>query len=108
MSNKSNRLQNRITILLAILILLPSMYGFVGKFIEFIHVFRGVPGGQFAVAPILNYLLASLGFFCLLLWAAGKGMFRDIENPKQQMLDREAELDARSAQPSLVPAKKHQ
>jgi hypothetical protein len=87
-------LQNRITILLAILILLPSMYGFVGKFIEFIHVFRGVPGGQFAVAPILNYLLASLGFFMLLLWAASNGMFNNIEQPKYDMLENESRLDA--------------
>jgi hypothetical protein len=70
------------------------MYGFVGKFIEFVHVFRGVPGGQFAVAPILNYLLASLGFFMLLLWAAANGMFTNIEQPKYAMLENEARLDA--------------
>src|SRR4051812_41562265 len=87
--DKTARLKNRITILLAFLILLPSMYGFVGKFIEFIHVFREVQGGQFAVAPILNYLLASLGFFMLLLWAAGNGMFNNIEEPKHSMLENE-------------------
>ena len=103
-----NEWQFRITILLAVLILIPSGYGFVGKFIELINVAKGEAGGAFAIAPIMNYLLASLGFFCLLLWAAGKGMFRDIENPKHQMLDREAELDARSAQPALVAMKKHQ
>lgn len=90
---KSLRLQNRITLLLAFLILVPSLYGFVGKFIEFIHVFRGVSGGQFAVAPMLNYLLASLGFFMLLLWAASNGMFNSIERPKHQMLENEARLD---------------
>ena len=90
-----NEWQFRITILLAVLILIPSGYGFVGKFIELINVAKGEAGGAFAVAPIMNYLLASLGFFCLLLWAAGRGMFRDIENPKHQMLLREAELDAR-------------
>ena len=89
----SNEWQFRITILLAVLILIPSGYGFIGKFIELINVARGEAGGAFAVAPIMNYLLASLGFFCLLLWAAGRGMFRDIEKPKQQMLDREALLD---------------
>lgn len=102
-----NEWQFRITILLAVLILIPSGYGFVGKFIELINVAKGEAGGAFAVAPIMNYLLASLGFFCLLLWAAGRGMFRDIENPKHQMLDREAALDSRSAQPSLAPVKKH-
>jgi hypothetical protein len=90
-----NEWQYRITILLAVLILIPSGYGFIGKFIELINVAKGEAGGAFAVAPIMNYLLASLGFFCLLLWAAGRGMFRDIENPKHEMLLREAQLDAR-------------
>lgn len=98
MSANPSRWQNRITILLAFLILLPSMYGFVGKFIEFIHVFRGVPGGQFAVAPMLNYLLASAGFFMLLLWAAANGMFTNIEQPKFVMLENEARLDAAQQQ----------
>lgn len=89
--------QVRITLLLAVLILIPSGYGFVGKFAELIHVFRGEPGGAFAVAPMMNYLLASLGFFCMLLWAAGRGMFRDIENPKHAMLEHEELLDRRGA-----------
>lgn len=101
-----NDWQFRITILLAVLILIPSGYGFIGKFIELINVAKGEAGGAFAVAPIMNYLLASLGFFCLLLWAAGRGMFRDIENPKHQMLEREAELDARSAEQCLVHVRK--
>jgi hypothetical protein len=93
MSRHTTNLQVRITLLLAVLILIPSGYGFAGKFIELIRVFRGEPGGAFAVAPMMNYLLASLGFFCLLLWAAGRGMFRDIESPKHEMLERESELD---------------
>ena len=48
------------------------------------------------VAPIANYLLASLGFFCLLLWAAARGMFRDIERPKYDMLAQEEALDRKS------------
>jgi len=89
----TNQLQVRITLLLAVLILIPSGYGFAGKFIELIHVFRGEPGGAFAVAPMMNYLLASLGFFCLLLWASAHGMFRDIESPKFDMLAHEEILD---------------
>jgi nitrogen fixation-related uncharacterized protein len=73
------------------------MYGFVGKFIEFVHVFRGVPEGRFAVAPMLNYILASLGFLMLLLWAAANGMFHDMEQPKHSFLDNEARLDAASS-----------
>lgn len=83
-----------ITVILAVLILIPSMLGFVTKFIELVAVLRGDPEGIFTITPILNYLLASLGFFCLLLWAMGGGMFRDIEQPKQTMLDHEAQLDA--------------
>jgi len=93
MAEHTSSWQVRITLLLAVLILIPSGYGFVGKFIELIHVFRGEPGGAFAVAPMANYLLASLGFFCMLLWAASRGMFRDIEAPKYDMLKHEELLD---------------
>jgi hypothetical protein len=93
MAKQTNRMQVRITLLLAVLILIPSGYGFAGKFIELIRVYRGESDGAFAVAPMMNYLLASLGFFCLLLWAAAHGMFRDIESPKVEMLEREDMLD---------------
>lgn len=97
--SKSDRWANWTTVILGILILIPSMYGFIGKFIEFVHIYRGTPGGEFAVAPIVNYLLATLGFFCLLLWATAHGMFRDMERPKYEMLKNETLLD-RSA-PSI-------
>jgi hypothetical protein len=82
----NNKLQVRITLLLAVLILIPSGYGFVGKFIELVRVYRGESEGAFAVAPMMNYLLASLGFFFMLLWAASQGMFRNMETPKYDML----------------------
>lgn len=85
------------TMILAVAILIPSMYGFVGKFIEFIHVFREDPSGAFAVAPMLNYLLASAGFLMLLVWAAANGMFTDMERPKHEMLENEDRLDGRSS-----------
>ena len=83
------------TIVLALLILIPSMLGFIAKFIELVAVLNGEPDGVFALTPILNYLLASLGFFCLLMWAAGRGMFHDVELPKRAMLEREDLLDGR-------------
>ena len=89
-----SRRKGWITLVMAILILLPSLYGFAGKFIEFVHIYRGTGGGEFAVAPILNYLLASAGFFCMLLWASWNGMFRDVERPKHEFLDNEARIDA--------------
>jgi hypothetical protein len=93
MARHANRLQQMVTLLLATLILIPSGYGFVGKFVELIHVYRGESEGAFAVAPMVNYLLASLGFVCLLLWATAGGMFHDIEQPKFELLKREELLD---------------
>lgn len=87
----------RITLILAVLILIPSLYGFGSKFYEFVHIYRGETDGAFAVAPIINYLLASAGFFLLLLWATMNGMFRDIERPKFTLLEREAQLDRKNA-----------
>jgi hypothetical protein len=84
---------NLITLVFAVLILVPSMIGFVMKFMEFIHTFRDDAAGAFAITPMVNYLLASLGFLCLLLWSVANGMFRDMEKPKQIMLEREAMLD---------------
>lgn len=83
------------TWILAILILIPSIWGFGSKFVEFVALFRGDVDGVFAISPIMNYLLASLGFFCLLCWAMLNGMFRDIEQPKIDMLKTEEMLDAR-------------
>jgi hypothetical protein len=93
MSRHTSRFQVRLTLLLAVLILVPSGYGFVGKFIELVRVYRGEAEGAFAAAPMMNYLLASFGFFCLLLWAGAHGMFRDIESPKYDMLQHEELLD---------------
>lgn len=97
-----SRRQAWVTAAMAVLILIPSMYGFVGKFVEFVHIYRGTDGGEFAVAPILNYLLASAGFFCMLLWAAWNGMFRDVEQPKVDFLENEARLDGGRVQ-ALFP-----
>jgi hypothetical protein len=82
-----------VTIILAVLILIPSMYGFVGKFVEFIHVYRETADGGFAIAPILNYLLATAGFLMLLFWGIFNGMFHDIERPKDMLLENERRLD---------------
>lgn len=82
-----------VTIVFAVLILIPSMLGFVMKFRELVALTNGDTDGGFAITPVVNYLLASLGFFCLLLWAARNGMFRDIEHPKYVMLQQEKELD---------------
>ena len=97
---KSARLTMIFTVVMGLLILIPSMLGFITKFIELFAVLNGDPDGVFALTPILNYLLASLGFFCLLMWAAGRGMFRDVEMPKRAMLEQEDMLDGRTPPPT--------
>jgi hypothetical protein len=89
------------TVVLGVIILIPSMAGFVNKFFEFANVVKGEADGAFALTPIVNYLLASAGFFCFLIWSAMQGMFSDIEAPKRDMLDRENALDA--GEPCYVP-----
>ena len=89
------------TIIMGVVILIPSMLGFVNKLIEFTHVASGEADGAFALTPIVNYTLASMGFFCLLIWAVMQGMFHDVEGPKHTMLDREQDLDVH--EPDYVP-----
>lgn len=82
-----------VTAIFAVIVLVPSLWGFSGKFREFIAIYRGDVDGVFAITPIVNYLLASLGFFCLFGWAIFHGMFSDIEQPKHLLLEREDLLD---------------
>jgi hypothetical protein len=92
--NRAQRRMRRIMLVMAVGILVPSLYGFGTKFLEFIALYRGDVEGVFAISPILNYLLASTGFLCLFAWAIMHGMFRDIERPKYTMLETEQRLDA--------------
>lgn len=78
--------------LLAILILVPALYGFGTKFRELL-LLVGDEDGAFTVVPILNYLLVSVGFILLFVWAVMHGMFRDLEKPKRDMLANEQRLD---------------
>jgi len=89
----TSRAQVLTTIAFALVILVPSLVGFANKFREFILLYRGDVDGVFAITPIMNYLLASLGFFCLFGWAAFQGMFSDMEKPKITFLETEAMLD---------------
>lgn len=85
---------------LALIIFGFCSYGFGGKLLELIRLVResdsAAAEGVFAVAPLMNYLLASAGFLCLLGWAACHGMFHDIERPKQTMLEYDQMLDQKS------------
>ncbi len=101
-SHKTPRNVFTATAILGVIILVPSMCGFVNKLIEFTNVARGEADGAFAMTPIINYTFATLGFLCLLLWATMQGMFHDIEAPKHVMLAREDELDL--DEPNFIPA----
>ena len=85
-----------ITALTVGVFLVPAFVGFANKFLELLALV-GDEEGAFAIMPVLNYLLASIGFFLLLCWAIGHGMFRDIEAPKHQMLETERQLDEEEA-----------
>lgn len=88
-----SRLPSIVVLLFAPILLIACIF-FSMKFYELYLVARYDPNGAFAVTPIVNYLLAGLGFLCLLGWAAYNGMFHDIERPKLTMLETEARLDA--------------
>lgn len=92
-ARSGNFVATLVTIGFALVVLIPSLWGFSGKFREFIAIYRGDVDGIFAITPIVNYLLASLGFFCLFGWAIFHGMFSDIEHPKQALLETEDRLD---------------
>ncbi|MCA9185143.1 MAG: cbb3-type cytochrome oxidase assembly protein [Pirellulaceae bacterium] len=92
-SRRHIRIRNTIVTFMMLLIIPFSLWGFGSKFLEFVHVFRGESDGSFAVAPIVNYILASCGFFLMFVWAIMNGMFHDIEGPKYSMLEIEDQLD---------------
>lgn len=92
-SRSEQKAMRLITAILAVVIIVPSIYGFGSKLLEFITLVRGDVDGVFAISPVSNYLLASAGFLCLMLWATANGMFRDIEGPKYDLLEQEEELD---------------
>jgi hypothetical protein len=93
-SRKDRSFAWTLTIVFGVVILLPCLVGFVIKFRELLALTNAQEDGGFSITPVINYLLASAGFFFLLLWAALNGMFSDLERPKYLMLENERELDA--------------
>jgi hypothetical protein len=98
---RQQRMHALITMVLAVVILVPALIGFAAKFREFLALW-GDEQGAFAIAPIVNYLLATAGFFLLLCWAILHGMFRDIEQPKRTMLQQEKELNEEERLQELI------
>lgn len=71
----------------------PGAVGFAEKFAIFVRMLYTAEQGGFTIVPVLTYLLVACGMLCLFAWAVTHGMFRDIERPKYDMLEREKELD---------------
>ena len=49
--------------------LVPAGVGFTVKYLDLLILFGSGEEGAFAIMPIMNYLLSSLGFFMLFFWA---------------------------------------
>jgi len=96
---KSSRWSTIVPMTMAVLILAPAAYGFVEKLILFIQAVRRDLIGGFTIVPVVIYFIVTAGMTCLLVWAIKQGMFRDVERPKFDMLEREAELDRRAGRP---------
>jgi hypothetical protein len=73
----------------AALVLIPTILGFANKFLDLILVMQGDEEGAFAATPIMNYLFATAGFLCLLVWTATQGAFEDLDAPSRKMFDDE-------------------
>ena len=80
----------------AAIVLIPTILGFANKFLDLILVAQGDEEGAFAVTPIVNYLLATAGFLCLLIWTAMQGAFRDLDGPSVAMLENQRRLDGQN------------
>ena len=94
----SKRVITQVIFVLAVVILGFCAYGMYMRISELYAIMRsnlvqGNGDGAFAFTPLMNYLLASMGFLFMLVWAAFRGMFRDIEGPKRTLLDNEEMLD---------------
>jgi nitrogen fixation-related uncharacterized protein len=91
---KQNRNQTVLKwLIISLVILGPCLVTFGGKLQMLIAVFRGQAEWAFAVTPVINYILASIGFVLLFLWAILNGMFSHLEEPKLTMLINERMLD---------------
>lgn len=96
---KPTRWSPIVSLVMAVLILGPAAYGFVEKLMLFILAVRRDLIGGFTIVPVVIYLIVTAGMVCLLIWAIHGGMFRDVEKPKFDMLEREADLDRKAGRP---------
>ena len=96
---KDSRAKRNTLLVIAAVILIPGAYGFIEKLIQFFRMLRVDRGVDFTLVPISNYLFVAAGMACMLVWAVLHGMFRDIEAPKFDMLEREEALERGEGRP---------
>ena len=96
---KPSRWSTIVPVAMAFLILGPAAYGFIEKLILFIQAVRRDLIAGFTIVPVVIYMIVTSGMVCLLIWAIKQGMFHDVEKPKYDMLEREAELDRKAGRP---------
>ena len=82
-----------LTWMFAAIVLIPTILGFANKFLDLVLVVQGDQDGAFAITPIVNYLFATAGFLCLLIWTATQGAFQNLDGPAHAMLENEQRLD---------------
>jgi len=69
--------------------------GFSVKLVEFAGDLTAEHGLQFAGAHLLTYGLIAAGFLSLLVLGFVRGHFKDVEEPKYDLLEEERRHDAR-------------
>jgi hypothetical protein len=91
-----NRTQTWVTIIFGLVVFIPCALGFGNKLFELFKLSQGDTEGRFAFTPLVNYLLATLGFMCLFVWGAMRGTFHNVEDAKQRMLDDDQRIEEAS------------
>jgi hypothetical protein len=67
--------------------------GFSIKMVEFADDLTARSGIAFAGAPLFFYAIVAVGFIALLSFSFLKGHFRDVEEPKFDLLEKERQRD---------------
>ena len=72
---------------------------FIFKLFSFLRTIKRDELAGFAFDPILVYAFVAMGFLCMLAWAFLSGQFKNVEQPKYDMI---ADFDAREAADNAI------
>lgn len=100
----ANRKNASVVAIFCGLILVSGALGFGFKLFEMISTIFESPDYRFALPPVLTYLFVAAGFFCMLIVATLRGMFRNVEAPKYRMLELESAYDAEEDRAAVLAA----